>query len=146
MGFFDSITKGIQNHFNKRREEQEMMDQLQKEVEIKRIQAFKEEYKKNALQVAISKAKEDAAQKSGLQQMRALNRARRLQEGGQQPGSFFERLSEYTQKNIAKREENLKHTEAMRQNSEVQRSNQQNQRVASRPQRSQAFGRSSWKP
>ena len=46
--------------------------------------------------------------------MRAMNRARNLTQSGSDPGSVFSKFSSYTQKNLAKREENLKRTEEMR--------------------------------
>lgn len=114
MSIFESIKSGISGHFEKKKKEREMMEQLQLEAEQQRRLIFQEEFKKNALEVARAKAKKDAAKLSGLQKLRAVNRARRLTETGKEPGSMFSKLSEYTQKNLAKREENLKRTEEMR--------------------------------
>ena len=114
MGILDSIQTGISNHFEKKKREREMMEQLQTEAQMQQRIIFQEEYKKNALEVARARAKKDAAKLSGLQKLRAINRARRLTESGQEPGSMFSKLSEYTQKNLARREENIKRTAEMR--------------------------------
>jgi len=114
MSVLDSIKSGISNHFEKKKKEREMMEQLQLEASMQQRQIFQEEFKKNALEVARAKAKQDAAKLSGLQKLRATNRARRLTETGQEPGSMFSKLSEYTQKNLARKEENIKRTEEMR--------------------------------
>lgn len=112
--FANNLRQRIQERQQKKREEQEFVRKLQIEAEAQRRMAFEEEYKKNVKFVAIAKAKQDAARLSGLQKLRALERTKRLEEGHNAPGSFFDKLSEYTQKNLARREENLKRTQEMR--------------------------------
>lgn len=137
MGFFsnafESIQQKIQERQQKKKEEQEFTRRLQLQAEVEGRIAFEEEYKKNAKIVAIAKAKRDAASKSGLQKMRAEDRARRLQESGSEPGSFFDKMATYTQKNLAKREENLKRTAEARDAAKKMRdqklTEQQRQRV-----------------
>jgi len=114
MNFLEVIKDKVQSHLDKRKEEQEMMDRLRLEASLQKKQIFEEEFKKNALEVAKREAKKSAAEMSGLKKLQAINRARRLTETGQSPGSFFEKFSEYTQKNIAKRQENLKRTAELR--------------------------------
>lgn len=114
MSFFNSISEGIKRYFDKREEERLMMQQLQKEADTHRLITFKEEFGKNAKIVAEVQARKDAAKMSGLQKLRATSRVRNLQTNPQTPGSFFEKLSSYTQKNIAEREKNLARTEEMR--------------------------------
>ncbi|KKK63035.1 hypothetical protein LCGC14_2998350 [marine sediment metagenome] len=114
MGFFDYIKEGIKNHFDKKKEDREMVEKWQKEVDLQKQQIFEDEFKKNALEVARGEAKKDAASKSGLQKLRATNRLRNLENNNMAPGSFFNKLSEYTQKNLAKRQENMKKTDEMR--------------------------------
>lgn len=114
MGFFDTVKEGVQGHFDKKKQEREELERMQREVDFQRKQIFEEEFKKNALIVARGEAKKRAANLSGLQKLRAVNRARNLTQSGQDPGSFFSKLSEYTQKNIAKREDNMKRTEELR--------------------------------
>ncbi len=111
---FGNIKDKVNEHFEKKKLEKEDFERMQREVDFKQKQIFEEEFKKNALEVAKSKAKKDAAKLSGLQKLRALNRAERLTQSGNDPGSVFSKFSEYTQKNLAKREENLKRTETMR--------------------------------
>ena len=116
MGVFDSVKKAFQNHLDKKKEEQEMMDRIRKEAQMQKRQIFEEEMRKNSSVVAIAQAKKDAAKKSGLQKLRAENRLRNLnrQQGSPAPGSFFDRLREHTQKNLARRDENLKRTAEMK--------------------------------
>ncbi len=121
MNFFESIKgklgQGIKNHFDKKKEQQEFMERLNFEAEVQRKQIFEEEFKKNALEVAKAKAKKDAASLSGLQKLRAENRYRNLNKQ-QDTGTFFEKMRDYTQKNLARREDNLKRTEMMREKAE----------------------------
>ena len=118
MSFFNTVKKGISksidNHLQKRREEQETLKQLKKEVELEERRLYLEQLKKNSLEVARAKAYKDASKHSGLQKLRAVNRARNMSNSNLPPGSFFSRLSEYTKKNIARREENLKKVAEMR--------------------------------
>jgi len=115
LRIFDSIKEGITNHFERRKQDREMMERLQKEADMQRRIVFQQEYRKNALEVATAQAKKDAASKSGLQKLRAMNRVRNLEKSNpEDTGNFFQKLSVYTQKNIARREENLEKTEMMR--------------------------------
>lgn len=150
MGLFDSIKGAVSGHFDKKKEEQELFDNVQKEAQAIRMKTLEEEFRKNATEVAISTAKKDAAQKSGLQKLRALNRARNLTNPQEPKGSFFENLSEYTHKNIARREENLSKTEMLRKEADKMRKEKQAKQVSEREKRmanrnSTGFNKSSWK-
>lgn len=114
MGIIDTIKSGLQGHFDKNREQKELEERLRFEANVHKMQIFEEEFRKNSLEVARAQAKKEAAEKSGLQKLRAVNRSAILQRGNVAPGSFFEKMRDLTQKNKANREENLKRTEAMR--------------------------------
>ena len=114
MSFIENLKEGIRNHFDKKKEDREMMEKMQREIDFQKKEIFQEEFKKNALEVAKSQAKKQAAQMSGLQKLRATNRARNLQKNQIAPGSIFSKFSEYTQKNLANRESNIKRTEELR--------------------------------
>lgn len=116
MSILDSIKEGVRGHFDRKKEDKEAMDKLRKEADMQQRLLFEQEFRKNALEVAKAKAKKDAAQASGLQKLRAINRARRLsqQTPDQQPMGFLSKLSEHTRRNLANREANLKRTEEMR--------------------------------
>jgi len=115
MGFFDTIKQGIRNQFDNRKEERELMERLQKEADMQRRQAFEDQFRIDSKEVAIAQAKKEASEKSGLQKLRAMNRARNLSRNTDSPpGSFFETLGEYIRKNQVRREENLKRTEMLR--------------------------------
>jgi hypothetical protein len=113
MGIFDSIKESLANHFDKQKEDKEMMERLRKEADMQRRLAFEEQYKINAKEVAIAKAKRDAARLSGLQKLRAENRARQLESSSGESAGMFQKFQEYTQKNIARREQNLSMTQKM---------------------------------
>ncbi len=140
MGVFDSIKQAFQNHFDKNKEEQEMLDRVRKETQIERLKIFEEELKKNSLEVARGQAKKDAASKSGLQKLRAENRMRRLNQSEPAPGSFFDKLREHTQKNLARTQENLKRTEEMRGVGKKLRDERNNKITVRKP-----FGQTNWK-
>ena len=112
---FENLLGNLRERFEESRQrkklEREDIARMQREVDFQKKEIFQEEFKKNALEVARAQAKEEAASKSGIQKMRAQNRLRNLERNNVAPGSFFERFSEYTQKNLAKREENLKRTQ-----------------------------------
>ena len=99
----------------RKRVEKEELATMQREVDFQAKIEFQKKFKEDALKVAISRAKKDAAKKSGIQKLVALNRAKRLQEpGSKDPSNFFNKFSAYTQKNMARRDENIKRTEEMR--------------------------------
>ena len=113
MSLFGMIKESFSDRSQKRKEEQELVDRMNLEAEVIRKQTLEEEMRKNIKELAIGKAKKDAATLSGLQKHRAENRLRNLQDPQTQTG-IFSKLSEYTQRNIARREENLKRTEENR--------------------------------
>lgn len=145
MGFFDSISNGIKNHFDKNREQREMMEGLQKEADAQRLMAFKEQFAIDAKEVAIVQAKRDAAEKSGLQKLRAVNRVRNLSHGGPEPGTFFEKLSNFTKKNKARMGENLKRTAEIRAIADKDRKDALSKRVSDRESRLGLRKISPWK-
>lgn len=110
MSFLDAIKETFNNRSAKRKEEKDLIDRITLEAEVERKRVLEEEMRKNMLQLAIGKAKKDAASLSGLQKHRAENRLRNLQNPQIKTG-IFSKLAEYTQRNIARREENLRKTE-----------------------------------
>lgn len=147
MRLFDSITKGIKNHFDKGREQREMMNQLQKEADSQRLLAFKEQFAIDAKTVAIAQAKKDAAELSGLRKLRATNRVRNLTHQQAEPGTFLEKLGDWTKKNKARMHENLERTAELRATAEKEKKEKlagkiaQRETETSRPE----IGRSTWK-
>lgn len=124
---FASFKKSVRNHFDKKKLEREEMDKMQREVDFQERQAFRTEFRKNALQIAIGRAKKDAAKASGMQKLRAQNRLRNLKKSdASNPGNFLSNFQNYTQKNLAKREENMKQTEIMREEGRKIRENRLN--------------------
>ena len=76
----------------------------------KKKRIFEEEFRKNIFEIAKGKAKKEAAEKSGLQKLRAMNRVRNLEKLEKNPTGFLSKLSDYTQRNIAKTEERKQRT------------------------------------
>lgn len=114
MGIFDNLRAGIQNHLDKKREEREHFERMQREIDFERKLAFETAFKDNALKVAFAQAKLEAEKKSGIQKLRATNRVRTLSEPNQSSGTFFDKLSQYTQRNLANREKNMARTNELR--------------------------------
>ena len=113
MSFLDGVKEFFEDRSQKRREEKELVDRIRLESEVHRKQVLEDEVRKNMKELAIGKAKKDAAELSGLKKHRAENRLRNLQNPQTEMG-WFSKLSEYTQRNIARREENLRRTEEIR--------------------------------
>lgn len=112
---FGSLKDKVQTHFDKKQIEKEEMAKMQREADFHRQQTFKEEFRKNSLEIAIGRAKKDAAKASGMQKLRAENRLRNLnKKNPSSPGGFLEKFQSYTQSNMARREENIKKTEMLR--------------------------------
>ena len=147
MNFFTSIKNSISRGLDKRREDNERMDQLRKEADMERRKIFEEEFKKNALEVAKAQAMKEAAKLSGLQKLRANNRLRNLNRTSDNPipGSFFEKLRDYTLKNKVRMQENLKLTEEMRKNAEIIKEERLAKMNQTRPVINKGFGKSTWK-
>ncbi len=118
MGFISSLFDGVkarmQESAQRKKEDREFQRKIELQAQTEAQLIYRKEYIENARIVAIARAKEDAGKKSGLQKLRALDRVKRLQEGPGDEGSFFSKMRNYTQKNMAKRDENLKRTEFMR--------------------------------
>ncbi len=114
MSFFDFIKEGVSNHFDKRKEDQELVDRIRKETAIQESIIFEKQMREDSLEVAKAHAKRNAARSSGLQKMRAENRLRNLNKPQSGEG-FLGKMREYTQRNLAKREENLQRTAEIQQ-------------------------------
>jgi len=145
MNIFDSISNVIKNRFDKGREQREMMEGLQKEADAQRLMAFKDAFSENAKIVAIAQAKRDAAELSGLQKLRAANRSRNLSGEGPEPGTFFEKLSDFTKKNKARMQNNLEHTAKMRAIGQQEKGKSATSRTSKNNGRREPFGKSNWK-
>ncbi len=114
MSFWESIKQEFTDRAEKKKEDADLIHRLRLEAEVERRRIFELEFKKNALEVAKSKAKEEAAESSGLKKMRSMNRLRNLEKVEGQPQNMFEKLGEFTRRNVARREENMKRTAEMR--------------------------------
>lgn len=115
---FENVVNDIKSKLAER-DRQKKADQAmihQMDVQAKQIerQEFQTAYRANAKKVAIASANKRAAESTGYQKLVAMNRARHLATNNQAPGGAFEKLKNYTQANLAKREENIKATEQRR--------------------------------
>ena len=77
MSFFDAVREKIRGHFEKNKQDRERMEELQKETNRQRQIIFEEQFKKDSLEVMKARAYKDAAEKSGLQKLRAETRLTR---------------------------------------------------------------------
>ncbi len=110
MKFLDKLKQEWEVRAEKRKADQAIIDRFKLDAEIAGKAAFQEEYRKHIKNIAIGKAKKDAARKSGIMKQRAQQRVRNLQDPRSESKDFFSKFAEYTQRNIARREENLKRT------------------------------------
>ena len=134
--FLGNLKQKFQESQERKKQEKLEMERMQREVDFERQRVFQAEFKKNALEIAIGQAKKDAASKSGLQKLRSLNRLRRLNEpNATDPANFFANFSAYTQRNLAKREENLKRTKVMREEAKKIREEDMKKRMEQRQNR-----------
>ncbi len=149
MGILDSLKESFKRSSERKQRDKEIINEARLEVEIEKQKLFQEQFKINSLKVAKSQAYKEAAEKSGLQKLRAVNRSRRLNENNIAPGSVFERLSEYTKKNLAQREENLERTSVMREAAKEMKETRDAQRLDQRQDRMKSsppgFRKSTWK-
>ncbi len=148
MNLFGSISNGIKGHFDKKNQYREAMDNLQRQADNEKLIAFKEEFSKNAKEVAIAEAKQDAADLSGLRKLRATNRARHLSHQQVEPGTFFDKLGDWTKKNKARMNENLARTSEVRGVAERERLKNLNKRISDRENKMQPkkqIGKSTWR-
>lgn len=145
MGVLDSIKQAFQNRLDKNKEEQEILDRVRKEASRERLLVFEEELKRNALDVARARAKKDAAEKSGMRKLQSETRLRRLNEHPPEPGSLFEKLRDLTQKNLARRDENLKRTAEIREVAKKMREERQGKIIPRNQISRTSFGQSTWK-
>ena len=114
MGIFDSIKNSVQEHFDKKKQDRAFEERIRLETAVQKKQTYEEDYRKHSLEIAKAQAHREAAEKSGMAKLRAQSRSRRLNEDRIEPGSFFEKLRDLTQKNKARTEANLKRTAEMR--------------------------------
>lgn len=125
MGLFSSIGETIKEKYTEmqesKKQDKELLHRMRLEAREQERRIFQEEFRQNALEVAKAKAKHEAAKASGLKKLRAMNRLRNLSSKDGGKPSFFQSFSEYTQKNLAKREENLKKTQELREEARRQR-------------------------
>jgi len=118
MGFlekaFGDIRKKMAQREAQKRADQELMRRMELEAKVHERIAYEKAFRENAKIVAEANAKKRAAESSGIQKLRAMNRVRNLASNRQAPGGPFSRIAEYTQRNLANREENIKRTKEIR--------------------------------
>ena len=127
MSFLDWVKDSFTESQEKKRADREMMDRIRKETEMEARLVFEKEMRQKSLELAIGKAKKDAATKSGYRRFQAENRLRNLNNPKSSEG-FFGKMREYTQRNIAKREQNLQRTSELKNISNNQKSSGERKR------------------
>lgn len=125
MTIIHSLKNSLSSHFEKKREQREFENKLRREAEANQRQIFAEEYKKAAYQASLIKARRDAETKTGLAKLRAINTLHNAE--NRPSGNAFSKLSEYTRANLARREQALAKTQALRQAALEERQKRLNQ-------------------
>ena len=113
MGLFGNISKTVKSYVDQKASDRKFEEQLEKEARAREKEIYAEEYRKNSLEAAKIKAHRDAYERSGLAKLRAINRSHDL-DNGKPTINRLDKLREYTQANIKRREENLKRTNELR--------------------------------
>lgn len=142
---FEKLLGNLKDKFEesqqRKKEEKAEFARMQREVDFEQKRVFQEEFLKNSKEVAIAKAKRDAAKKSGVQKMRAQNRLRNLQKNNVAPGSAFSKIAAFTQRNLANREDNMKRTAERRAEAEKMKQERLGKNLAMRQTPRKPFGR-----
>lgn len=112
MSFFDKIKGYISNKMDSRAYESQKIAEIRKDIQTQAQIEFEQEYRVRALEVAKAKAIRDAQEMSGFKKLQAMNRVVNLNEPSK--STTFSKFSEYTQKNLARREQNLQKTSMLR--------------------------------
>jgi hypothetical protein len=118
VSFFEKISGGIKNYFDKKKEEREFEEQLRSQASIQERIEYEKQFKLHALAAAKIKAKKQAEESTGIAKLRAIAHEKTLDNPPENKGNFFSRFSEYTKKNMANREKNMKRTNAVREEAE----------------------------
>ncbi len=112
MSFFDWISDKLKSGFQGRQEEQRITDSINREAHRERLIVFEEELRKRSFQAAHLKAKQDAMNASGLKKLQAINRVDRLENVDSR--TVMGKFAEYTRRNLARRDANIKRTKLLR--------------------------------
>ncbi len=135
----DDISNKFSEHFEKKKQEQQEFERMQREFEFNQRIQLNERDKQEAFKSAREDALHRAKTKTGMERLRAINRAERLGEQGS--NTFFSKLSMYTQKNMKRMEQNKNRTKVIRENAERMRKENLEKRQNARIQRMNIPGR-----
>lgn len=111
MGVFSTIAGSIKTSIAKKRQEEEELNQMRRQMSMQMKIQVEQEQKERSFQQDKERAMREANKLTGMPRLRAINRLHALE--NKQFG-FLDKLSEYTIINKARREANLKRTEARR--------------------------------
>lgn len=108
---FSKIGDKINEHFEKKKQEQEELERMRKEAEFQRIIQKEQEQRDNALLAVKRNLLEQAEKKQGIQRLRAISQAQRI---GENTNPILSKLSEHTRKNMQRTEENKRRNQIIR--------------------------------
>jgi len=124
MSFFKNIGQQIAKKFRdiqeKKREEREFEEKLRQEQRVHEKIEYEKAFRDSMKKAARIKAQRDAGEKTGLAKLRAIRRVEDMKEPKE---PIFAKLSEYMQRNIARREANLEKTAKLRAEAEKMKHN-----------------------
>ena len=111
MNLLKNLKKKFDNYQKTKRYEDAETRKIELEARAEQERVFREEYRKHLIEKAKIQAERDAVNKSGIAKMRAINQ--KYSSDKPRP-NFFNKLSEYTKANIARREANMKRSSELR--------------------------------
>jgi hypothetical protein len=132
MGIVNEIRQSIAGTLDRRNQEREEFDRMQKEIAFQRKQAAMEQLKEKNLHASIDYAKKSYRQSSGFNKLRAVNREINIRHPEDNPNGYLGKLSQYTQNNIAIRERNLEKTRRLREEARRLREDRMSKRIQER--------------
>lgn len=111
MSVLNRIKKSIASYYDKKKEEREYEEKLEKEARATERKIYEQEYRKASYKASLIRARRDAVNKSGLAKLRAIHQ--KYGSPKQQTG-FFGKLSEYTKANRLRNEQLMKRNAEIR--------------------------------
>jgi hypothetical protein len=109
--FSKKIGSKVKEFFDKKAEDRKVEEDLRREQKILEKIEYEKAFRVAAKKAAIIKAQRDAGKSTGLAKLRAMKRVENLQSGNK---LLLPKLSEYINRNLKRREENLERTKMLK--------------------------------
>jgi hypothetical protein len=109
--YFNKLKDYLNNLNAERRERTRLEKEEERELRKQKENIYREEYRRASLEAARIKAKQDVFRSTGIEKLRAINRKHNL---NNKSPNYLSRLSEYTQANKLRHQQNQKRVEELR--------------------------------